>query len=420
MRIASIFREAWQALLFNKQRSILTMVSLGWGVVCFVILYSYGEGFNVALTTSFKAVGQDLILMFGGQTSSQAGGERAGRVIRLDRDDVDAIRESVPMVGAISPEVMMRRTPVTHDYRSENMSIRAVTPVDYQKVRNMTMETGRWLSAEDDMQKERVAVLGALAAKKLFGEAPPENEKITINGMQFVVTGVLLTKLQISNYNTPDNECVFIPYNTASLLHDVKYPEDIVWTPANPLFRETAIKQIRATLGRIHNFAPTDERAVEMIVFNEFMKQIDTMSLALRVLLGLIGTLTLAIGGIGLANIMLVSVTQRTREIGVIKSLGATRRSILLQFLLEAMVIVTAGGLLGVLAGVTISAAVGTLPLLGPLFKDTSGRGDIHLKVSEFAVLTSTIMLELVGLISGLLPAIRASRLDPIDALRYE
>jgi putative ABC transport system permease protein len=358
--------------------------------------------------------------MFGGQTSSQAGGERAGRVIKLDRDDVDAIREAVPMVGAISPEVMMRRTPVTHDYRSENMSIRAVLPVDYQKVRNMTMETGRWLSAEDDLQKERVAVLGALAAKKLFGEAPPENEKITINGMQFVVIGVLRTKLQISNYNTPDNECVFIPYDTASLLTDVKYPEDIVWTPANPIFREAAVKQIRATLARIHNFSPTDERAVEMIVFNEFMKQIDTMSLALRVLLGLIGTLTLAIGGIGLANIMLVSVTQRTREIGVIKSLGATRRSILLQFLLEAMVIVTAGGLIGVLAGVTISMAVGTLPLLGPLFKDTSGAGDIHLKVSEFAVLTSTIMLEIVGLVSGLLPAIRASRLDPIDALRYE
>jgi putative ABC transport system permease protein len=231
---------------------------------------------------------------------------------------------------------------------------------------------------------------------------------------------VLRTKLQISNYNTPDNECVFIPYDTASLLTDVKYPEDIVWTPANPIFREAAVKQIRATLARIHNFSPTDERAVEMIVFNEFMKQIDTMSLALRVLLGLIGTLTLAIGGIGLANIMLVSVTQRTREIGVIKSLGATRRSILLQFLLEAMVIVTAGGLIGVLAGVTISMAVGTLPLLGPLFKDTSGAGDIHLKVSEFAVLTSTIMLEIVGLVSGLLPAIRASRLDPIDALRYE
>jgi putative ABC transport system permease protein len=385
-----------------------------------VILYSYGEGFDYALSNSFKAVGQDLVLMFGGQTSSQAGGERSGRVIQLERSDVDAIRESVPMVAAISPEVLMRRTPVTRGYRSQNMTIRGVLPPDYQRVRNMTMGSGRWLSIEDNLQKDRVAVLGAEAAKKLFGEMPPENEKITINGMQFTVTGVLKTKIQISNYNTPDNECIFIPYETMSLMHDVKYPEDIVWTPANPMFRQQAVKQIRETLARIHNFAPTDERAVEILVFNEFMKQIDGMSLALRVLLGLIGTLTLAIGGIGLANIMLVSVTQRTREIGVIKSLGATRRSILLQFLLEAMAIVTAGGLLGVLLGIVISLAVGTLPLLGPLFKDESGAGDIHLTISRFAILTSTIMLEVVGLVSGLWPAVRASRLDPIEALRYE
>ncbi len=420
MRVRSIGAEAWNALLFNRQRSILTMISLAWGVVCFVVLYSYGEGFNHALSSSFKAVGQDLILMFGGQTSAQAGGERSGRVIRLEREDVYAIRDAVPMVAAISPEVLMRRTTVTRDYRNQNMTIRGVTPVDYQKVRNMTMNTGRWLSTEDDLQKDRVAVMGAKAAEKLFGEIPPENEKITINGMQFVVAGVLKTKIQISNYNTPDNECIFIPYETMSLLHDVKYPEDIVWTPANPLFREQAMKQVRATLGRIHNFSPNDDRAIEMIAFNEFMKQIDSMSLALRVLLGLIGTLTLAIGGIGLANIMLVSVTQRTREIGIIKSLGATRRSILFQFLMEAMAIVTAGGILGVALGFVISVGVGTLPLLGPLFKDTSGSGDIHLSVSRFAVLTSTIMLELVGLISGLLPAIRASRLDPIEALRYE
>ncbi len=420
MRLRSIGREAAAALAFNRQRSLLTMLSLAWGVTCFVILYSYGEGFGTALTTSFKAVGQDLILMFGGQTSAQAGGMRSGRVIRLERDDVEAIRDTVPAVAAISPEVLMRRTPVTHGYRSQNMTIRGVLPPDYQKVRNMTVISGRWLSAEDEMQKERVAVLGAKAAEKLFGEAPPEGEKITIQGMQFQVMGMLKTKIQISNYNTPDNECVFIPYGTMSLLRDVKYPEDIVWTPTNPIFRAEAIKQIRGTLGRLHHFSPTDERAVEVIVFNEFMKQIDGMSAALRILLGLIGTMTLAIGGVGLANIMLVSVTQRTREIGVIKSLGATRRSILFQFLLEAMAIVTIGGILGVALGFAVTLGIGSLPLLGPLFKDTSGAGDIHLSISTFAVITSTVMLEMVGLISGLLPAIRASRLDPIEALRYE
>jgi putative ABC transport system permease protein len=141
---------------------------------------------------------------------------------------------------------------------------------------------------------------------------------------------------------------------------------------------------------------------------------------ALRFLLGFIGTLTLAIGGVGLANIMLVSVTQRTREIGVLKSIGATRRSILLQFLLEAMAIVTLGGMLGVAGGYAATALLGTLPLLGPLFQDTSGQGDIHMEVSRFAVLTSTLMLEIVGLVAGLLPAVKASRLDPIEALRYE
>jgi putative ABC transport system permease protein len=420
MRFGSILRETLNALTFNRQRSLLTIVSLAWGVTCFVILYSYGEGFGLALSTSFKAVGQDLILMFGGQTSSQAGGERSGRKIRLEESDVDAIRDAVPGVAAISPEVLMRRTPVVRGYRTQTMTIRGVLPDDYAKVRNMTVATGLWLTAEDNMQKARVAVLGAKAAEKLFGEMPPENELITVGGMQFRVAGVLKTKIQISNYNTPDNECVFISYGTASLLRDIKYPEDIVWTPTNPMFRAKALKQVRETLARLHHFAPEDDRAIEIIVFNEFMKQIDAMSAALRILLGLIGVLTLAIGGVGLANIMLVAVTQRTREIGIIKSLGATRRSILWQFLFEAMTIVTVGGIVGVALGYGVTQIIGSLPLLGPLFKDTSGAGDIHRSISAFAVLTSTVMLEIVGLVSGFLPALRASRLDPIEALRYE
>jgi putative ABC transport system permease protein len=150
------------------------------------------------------------------------------------------------------------------------------------------------------------------------------------------------------------------------------------------------------------------------------MKIIDVMSTALQVLLGLIGALTLAIGGIGLANIMLVSVTQRTREIGVLKSIGATRAAILFQFLAEAMAIVTMGGLIGVFIGWGVTAGIQTLPLLGPIFKDTTGRGDIHLQISKFAVITSTAVLEVIGVVAGLLPAMKAARLDPIEALRYE
>lgn len=419
MSVSSLLGQAAGALRFNRQRSILTMICLGWGVACFVILYSYGEGFDRALTHAFRAVGHDLILMFNGQTSTQAGGEKAGRRIRMEWSDVQAIRDSVPLVDAISPEIMYRRATVVRGYRTESMTIRAVA-AQYGRVRNMTVDSGRWIGEEDQVQKQRVVVMGAEAAQKMFGEIPPEGEELRINGLSFTVIGVLRTKTQISNYNTPDNECLFMPYETMSLMRNLRYPDFIVWSPRNPLFRQDALRQVRATLARIHNFSSNDDRAVQMLAFNDFLKMVTVMGVALRLLLGFIGALTLAIGGVGLANIMLVSVTQRTKEIGTLKALGATRRNILSQFLVEALAIVTFGGILGVLAGYAVTMALGTLPLLGPLFKDTTGQGDVQLSISAFAVVTSTLMLEFVGLVAGLLPAIKAARLNPIEALRYE
>ena len=224
MRLRSIFTEAGQALRFNRQRSVLTVISLAWGVACFVILYSYGDGFHVALSTAFRAVGQDLVLMYGGQTSKQAGGERAGRRVRLQLSDVDSIHDTVPMVAAISPEVMIRGASVVLGYRTQTLTIRGVRPA-YGRMRNMTLASGRWLGPDDELSKQRVAVIGSEAAKQLFGEIPPEGEEITIAGLRFTIVGLLKTKTQISNYNTPDNNCLFIPYQTSSLLRDIRYLE---------------------------------------------------------------------------------------------------------------------------------------------------------------------------------------------------
>src|SRR3954467_994225 len=163
----SICREAAQALRFNRQRSILTTISLAWGVACFVILNGYGDGFHRAMLRAFRSQGQDLVLVFGGRTSTQAGGERPGRRILLERTDVEAIREAAPMIAAISPEMSMRGMTVVHGYRQQTINLRGVK-AEYGRVRNQTIATGRWIVPEDEAQKQRVAVLGAAAAEKLF------------------------------------------------------------------------------------------------------------------------------------------------------------------------------------------------------------------------------------------------------------
>lgn len=411
--------EAIAALRFHRRRTLFTTLSLGWGVACFVILISYGGGFERALVKAFTAVGQDLVLTWAGQTSEQAGGLRAGRRIRLELEDARTLRETVPLIDALSPEIMRGGFKSQYGARDYESTIRAVYP-EYQEIRNIKLADGRWINEDDRQRQHRVAILGAKMAKELLGGVPPVGEEIILNGMRFTVIGVLETKLQIANYGRPDNECIFIPYDTYSLFGDSKYPHMFVWKPLTNDSRDRAIRMVRAKLGEIHRFSPNDEKAVEILAFSKFMTIITGMSLAVRLLLGFVGTLTLAIGGVGLANIMLASVIERTREIGMMKALGGLRTWILKQFLVEAALVVMIGGAIGVSLGYAATKIIGSMPFLGPAFKDTSGVGDIYLTVSPSAVLVSCGVLLAVGLIAGIVPAMKASRLDPIEALRYE
>jgi len=223
MNSRDILANAFAALLRNKRRSLTTLFSLAWAVACFLLLMSSGQGFDRALRDAFHTIGQDLILMYTGQTSEQKGGMRAGRWIPLLLSDVEKIREEVPMVGAISPE-LTRNVRVVFGNREKEYRVRAVRP-EYQQIRNIRILSGRWINAEDGHNVRRVAVLGATVAEELLGNRPESGQEILIEGVRFTVIGRMKAKLQIANYNRPDNECIFVPYDTVRLFVNTRYPE---------------------------------------------------------------------------------------------------------------------------------------------------------------------------------------------------
>ncbi len=416
--IRHIFSEALSALNHYRLRSGLTMLSIIWGVASLVLLLSYGQGFERALVRAFLQIGKDLVVVFPGQTSMQAGGERSGRRIHLEISDVKALQEGVPTIDAISPEVR-HFYPFVFNERMRSYNVSGVY-ASFARIREAVVASGRFISEEDVLHRRRVVVIGETLRHELFSGVPAVGGEVKIGGMRFTVIGVLEKKTQVSNYTTPDDITAFVPFSTLSGILNTRYLDNIVLLPASNLFRDRIAADVRAALARAHNFNVKDERAVEIIEWNKFLAIVTSVSLGLRILLTIIGTFTLSIGAVGVVNIMLVSVTERTREIGVLKAIGARRRHILIQILFEGLMLTLTGGLIGFCLATLLIKLIGSLPFLGPLFDDTSGRGDIHLAVSFSALLVSSTILTAVGLIAGMIPAYRASRLDPVQAIRSE
>lgn len=409
-----LVHEAYTAMRHNRRRTALTMLGMAWGIATVVMLLAYGDGFGQACANIFANFGNKLVIVVPNRTSMQAGGEKSGTPIRFTRDDVETLTTNLPQITHITPEVG-KPANVQYETRTFNWNVTGNDP-NVEQVRSLQIDQGRFYNLEDQVQRARVVVIGSEAKEKLFSGRNALGEHIRLDGLSFEVVGVLTAKMQEGNDDI--NRTVYIPFTTMSDLKDTHYLDSIWFTYETPAY-EQLDQSVRSILAIPHKFNQADRQAVRVFNLMVQVHQFEIISMGLKILMGFIGTLTLGIGGVGLMNIMLVSVTQRTREIGVQKALGAQRRYILTQFLAEALTITAIGGVLGVILAYVVALSVGRLTLYSAFAKNGEA-GDIRLMIEPGTLLASTIILGAVGLISGMIPALRASRLDPIEALRHE
>jgi len=417
MTFTEIFRQAFATFRAHKMRTFLTMFGIVWGIASVILLVGLGRGFTVDQKKHMETLGKDLVIVWGGRTSSQIGGLAAGREITLTIDDARLIRDDCYLVKNVSPE-LRRQVPEVSSFNSANRGVIGMWP-SYQEFRSLKLAEGRLITDEDERDGRRVVVLGSAAQQQLFPGQPAVGATLSIKGIPYTVVGVLEKKKQNSNYSGPDNDYLFAPYSSVSrdFPPPIKpgivkgYLDNLVFQVGDPEDHEEAVLQVRRSLGRVHHFDALDKDALFIWDTMDGAKILAKIFDVVTVFFGCVAIVTLCLGGIGVMNIMLVSVTERTREIGVRKAIGATRADILRQFFAESAILTVVSGGLGLAFGIGTCIALAVIPL--PDFVP-------HPIVSAISVVASVLTLSLITFTAGMYPAQRAAEMTPVESLRYE
>lgn len=408
MSLISLIADLFRNLNQQRLRSFLTIFGIMWGTATLILLLAFGAGFRDQTILNMRGMGDQIAIMFPGQTTITFEGYGIGRPVRFREADAQLLRDQIADIDVVTPEYM-ENMEISYGKKRRNSSLGGVYPV-YQELRNMFEKAGgRWLNEADVEQRRRVIFLGNRLAENLFEEEDPVGKKVTVRGTPFIVIGVLQEKIQNSSYSQQDQDRAFIPASTYSTMMGTDRLNNILYTPEDPAMAESIRNQVYEVMGRKYRFDPSDQDAIGIWDTNEFWSFINIMFLGINGFLGLIGFFTLAVGGIGVANIMFVVVQERMKEIGIRRSVGAKRHHIMGQFFLETLMIIGIGATAGYATGWLLVEATQNLPI-----KDFVGAPYFAPEVGLIAF----AVLGLVGFAAGLLPAWRASRLDIVECLR--
>lgn len=415
MSFRDLLTSTLDTLWAHKRRTFLTMFGIAWGIISVTIMVAGGTGLSVGVERNQETFGKDIIIVFAGRTSMQAGGMRSGRLIRWNELDHQQVQAESPACKYVLPE-LGNSVQVRSLFNSGDLNVVGSLP-PFAEVRSISVKEGRFYNDEDNYMARRVAFLGSDAKKQLFAERSAVGEKIWLNGTPFTIIGVMKSKEQNSSYDGLDVRKIFIPYNVMTREFPNKPPaishsiDRLIVVPHSLASHPDCVRQVRRTLGRLHNFDPRDKEAAEMWDTVKDAQARQVLFDGMEYFLGTVGVATLFLGGLGVMNVMLVSVRERTREIGVRMALGATRRSILRQFFVETLIVVFLSGGTGLAIAYGFCALVNLMPM--PLFF-------AGLLASWKLGLVSAALLGVIAMASAIYPASRAAAVDPIEALRFE